>query len=54
MKNVKSEVTDAKRKCLPYKIVILYKEDIKKNILPYVISKHGKNFIDLYEKNLMN
>jgi len=54
IKNFKSDLTDAKIKCFPYKIVILYKEDIKKNILPYVISKHGKNFIDLYEKNLMN
>ena len=25
-----------------------YKEEIKEKILPYVISKYGKNFTDLY------
>jgi hypothetical protein len=49
IKNFKSELTDAKIKYFPHKIVVLYKEEIKEKILPYVISKHGKNFTDLYE-----
>ena len=48
IKNFKSELTDAKIKHFPHKIVVLYKEEIKDKILPYVISKYGKNFTDLY------
>jgi hypothetical protein len=48
IKNFKSELTDAKIKHFPHKIVVLYKEEIKEKILPYVISKYGKNFTDLY------
>lgn len=50
IKNFRSELTDAKIKYFPHKIVVLYKQDIKEKILPYVISKYGKNFTDLYEK----
>lgn len=51
IKNYKSELTDAKIEYFPYKIEVLYKENIKKDILPYVIEVYGKNFTDLYEKN---
>lgn len=54
IKNFKSELTDAKIKYFPHKIIVLYKEEIKEKILPYVISKHGKNFTVLYEKHLVN
>lgn len=52
IKNFKSELTDTKIKYFPHKITVLYKDDIKQKILPYVISKYGKNFIDLYDKPL--
>ena len=52
IKNFKSELTDTKIKYFPHKIKVLYKDDIKQKILPYVISKYGKNFIDLYDKPL--
>lgn len=54
IKNFKSEITDAKIKYFPHKIVVLYKEEIKEKILPYVISKYGKKFTDLYEKHLVD
>jgi hypothetical protein len=50
IKNFSSELTDAKLKHFPHEIQILYKWDIKKEILPYVINKYGKDFIKLYEK----
>jgi hypothetical protein len=49
IKNYKSDLTDAKLKFFTKKIKILYKEDIKKKILPYIIKKYGKDFIRLYE-----
>jgi hypothetical protein len=49
IKNYHSELTEAKLKYFPHKIKILYKEDMKKEILPYVIGFYGKNFIELYE-----
>jgi hypothetical protein len=49
VKNYKSEQTDAKLSYFPHKINILYKWDMKKIILPYVIEKYGKDFIKLYE-----
>lgn len=39
---------EAKRKCNP-DIVVLGKEEMKP-ILDYVIGKHGRNFVDLYEE----
>lgn len=53
IKNFKSEETNAKIYYFPYKITVFYKEDVFKKFFPYVISKYGKNFIDLYEnKNI--
>lgn len=49
IKNYHSELTDAKLKQFAKEIKILYKEDIKKEILPYVISNYGKDFVKLYE-----
>jgi hypothetical protein len=49
IKNFHSSETDEKIRQFPLKIEILYKEDLKKEILPYVISKYGKDFIKLYE-----
>ena len=49
IKNYKSELTDAKLKFFPNKIEVLYKEEMKEEILPYVIKKYGKDFIKLYE-----
>lgn len=49
IKNFHSLETDTKISQFPLRIEILYKEDLKKEILPYVISKYGKNFIKLYE-----
>lgn len=54
IKNFRSELTDSKIKYFPHKIVVLYKEEIKEKILPYVISKYGKKFTDLYEKHLVD
>ena len=48
VKNYKSELTDVKIKAFPFKIDVLYKEDMKKEILPYVINKYGKDFVKLY------
>jgi hypothetical protein len=52
IKNYKSELTDAKIKFFPKKLEVLYKEDMNKEILPYVINKYGKDFIKLYENKL--
>ncbi len=52
IKNFRSDITDAKIKAFPEKIKVYYKEYIKKNILPYVIEKYGKNFIELYEEKI--
>lgn len=49
IKNYKSKLTDCKLDSFPFKIIILYKEEISQDILPYVINKYGKNFINLYE-----
>lgn len=49
IKNFHSSLTDAKIKQFKNNIKILYREDLKKEILPYVIKKYGKNFIHLYE-----
>jgi hypothetical protein len=49
IKNFHSSETDSKIKYFPFKIEVLYKEDLKKEILPYVINKYGKDFINLYE-----
>lgn len=54
VKNYRSELTNAKIKYFPHKIVVLYKEEITEKILPYVINKYGKNFTDLYEKDLVD
>jgi hypothetical protein len=48
IKNYKSAVTDAKINQFPFKIKILYKNDLE-DIFKYVINKHGKDFIKLYE-----
>jgi hypothetical protein len=49
IKNYRSDITDSKLKYFLDPIEILYKEDIKEKILPYVISIYGKNFIQMYE-----
>lgn len=48
IKNFKSNITDAKIFYFKNKIKILYKNEIKL-YLDYVITKYGKNFINLYE-----
>jgi hypothetical protein len=50
IKNFKSEQTDSKISQFPHQIRIFYKEYMIENIISYVISKYGKNFIELYEK----
>jgi len=50
IKNYKSKLTDNKLKSFPHEIIILYKEEITRDILPYVFEKYGKNFINLYEE----
>ncbi len=50
IKNFKSEETNAKISQFPHKIDIFYKEYILENFMPYVVSKYGKDFIRLYEK----
>jgi hypothetical protein len=50
IKNFKSKITDSKLKYFPHNIIILYKEEIIRDILPYVYNKYGKNFITLFEK----
>lgn len=49
VKNFKSDITNEKIKQFPYDISVLYTEDMKKEILPYVINKYGKDFVRLYE-----
>jgi hypothetical protein len=49
IKNYRSDITNSKIKYFPDSIEILYKEDIKEKILPYIISVYGKNFIQMYE-----
>lgn len=49
IKNFRSKETDAKIKYFPYKIKVIYKEDIHKEIIPYVTRKYGKDYIKLYE-----
>ena len=49
IKNYRSHINDCKIKYFPGDIKILYKEDIKEKILPYVISIYGKNFTEMYE-----
>lgn len=44
-----NDKTEAKIKSFPYKLVVLYKNDMKK-YLDYVKEKYGKDFIKLYEK----
>lgn len=50
IKNYKSELTDAKISQFPHEIQVLYKNLMKISVLPYTISKYGKNFVSLYEK----
>jgi len=50
IKNYKSKLTDSKLNSFPHKIIILYKEEIYQNVLPYVIENYGKNFINLYDE----
>lgn len=52
IKNYKSPLTEAKLKSFPFNIKILYKDDIKKDILPYVVHKYGNDFIKLYENGI--
>ena len=49
IKNYKSELTDSKIENFPYKIKVIYKEEMMEKYLPYVISKYGKDFISLYD-----
>lgn len=54
IKNYKSELTNAKLAYFPHKIEVLYKDEMNKEILPYVITNYGKDFIKLYENKLWN
>ena len=47
IKGYNSDQWQAKLKCLP-NIIVLYEEDLTE-VFSYVISKYGKNYIDLYE-----
>lgn len=49
IKNFSSAQLDAKLKWFPHKITVLYKKNLKRE-LDYVISRYGKNFIDLYDE----
>lgn len=49
IKNFRSELTDSKISQFPHKIKVYYKDYMKEHILPYVVEKYGKNFIELYE-----
>ena len=53
IKNYRSELTDAKLKCVDEKIEIYYKDTITP-YLEYVKNKYGKKFIEMYEKKLEN
>jgi len=49
IKNYNNEIVKAKNDAFPFKLKILYKEDLK-IIFDYVVSKYGKDYIKLYDK----
>ncbi len=49
IKNYKSIETDNKLNQFKYSLKTLYKKDLEKKILPYVINKYGKKYIELYK-----
>ncbi len=50
IKGYPNKQNDAKIEQFKHKIIVLYKQDMKE-IISYVISKYGNNFIELYEGN---
>lgn len=52
IKNFNSKRLEAKLKYFKKEISVLYKKDLK-NIFDYVIEKYGKNYISLYEKQMV-
>lgn len=53
IKGYKRDNDEFKWKSFPHKLNILFKNDLK-NMFEYVITKYGKNFIELYEGNPYN
>jgi hypothetical protein len=51
IKNYESDLTNAKIKSVDEKITVYYKQTMK-SYLEYIIGKHGKNFIVLYDKKI--
>ena len=53
IKGYKDEKVDSKIEYFPFKLKLLYLEDMKE-IFDYVIENYGKNFISLYEEKINN